>query len=71
MAASGASGYASYGMCGLDDGGVLHRMPEAFCRSLEEGNRWWKEVVPRRRREEKHAKAAVAVPVCDGACRDV
>ena len=44
LAASGASGYASYGMCGLDDGGVLHRMPEAFCRSLEEGNRWWKEV---------------------------
>ena len=36
----------SYGMCGLD-GGVLHRMPEAFCRSLEEGNRWWKEVVLR------------------------
>ena len=61
MAASGASGYASYGMCGLDDGGVLHRMPEAFCRSLEEGNRWWKEVVPRLGGR-KAAKAAVLFP---------
>ena len=61
MAASGASGYASYGMCGLDDGGVLHRMPEAFCRSLEEGNRWWKEVVLRLG-VRKAAKAAVLFP---------
>ena len=36
-------------------------MPEAFCRSLEEGNRWWKEVVPRHGGR-KAAKAAVLFP---------
>ncbi len=70
MAASGASGYASYGMCGLDDGGVLHRMPEAFCRSLEEGKPLVERGCPETRRE-KSCKGSSAVPVCDGACRDV
>ena len=46
IAASGASGYTSYGMCGLDDGGVLHRMPEDFNASLKRGNEWAKKVIP-------------------------
>lgn len=46
IAASGAKGYWSYGMCGLDDGGVLHRMDEGFKASLAAGNRWAKKVIP-------------------------
>ena len=43
---AGADGYASYGMCGLDDGGVLHRMPRGFHESLKAGNEWAKKVIP-------------------------
>ncbi len=46
IAASGASGYTSYGMCGLDDGGVLHRMSEGFNSSLKAANEWFKRVAP-------------------------
>ena len=46
IAASGASGYTSYGMCGLDDGGVLHRMSDGFNESLSVVNSWFKRVVP-------------------------
>lgn len=46
IAASGASGYTSYGMCGLDDGGVLHRMSDGFNESLSAANSWFKRVVP-------------------------
>ncbi len=46
MVANGISGYSSYGMCGLDDGGVLHRMPKVFLDSLEKGNKWAKTVIP-------------------------
>jgi hypothetical protein len=46
IVASGAKGYTSYGMCGLDDGGVLHRMGEAFNNSLGAANKWAKEVIP-------------------------
>lgn len=61
IAASGACGYSSYGMCGLDDGGVLHRMPEAFCDSLAAGNAWAKAVIPRLG-ERKAARAAILFP---------
>lgn len=44
--AGGAAGYTSYGMCGLDDGGVLHRMEESFHASLGRANEWAKEVIP-------------------------
>lgn len=47
MAAAGAMGYESYGFCGLDDGGILHRMDEGFTRALEMGNVWFKRVVPK------------------------
>lgn len=47
IVASGAAGYTSYGMCGLDDGGVLHRMPPCFNESLARGNAWAKRVIPR------------------------
>ena len=33
-------------MCGLDDGGVLHRMPQTFNNSLKTGNEWAKKVIP-------------------------
>jgi len=46
IVASGAKGYTSYGMCGLDDGGVLHRMGEAFNNSLGTANKWAKKVIP-------------------------
>lgn len=46
IVASGASGYTAYGMCGLDDGGVLHRMEECFNTSLSRANEWAKLVIP-------------------------
>ncbi len=47
IVASGANGYNSYGMCGLDDGGVLHRMSDGFNNSLKTANEWAKEVIPK------------------------
>lgn len=46
IVAGGASGYTSYGMCGLDDGGVLHRMGQQFLDSLARANEWAKQVIP-------------------------
>jgi len=46
MVANGVKGYSSYGMCGLDDGGVLHRMDQSFIESLALANAWAKEVIP-------------------------
>lgn len=46
IAASGASGYTSYGFCGMDDGGLLHRMSDGFNSSLKAANEWFKAVVP-------------------------
>lgn len=46
IVASGAKGYSAYGMCGLDDGGILHRMDEKFRESLRTGNAWMKRVTP-------------------------
>ncbi len=47
IVASGAHGVQSYGFCGLDDGGVLHRMDEGFTRSLSVGNLWARRVIPK------------------------
>ncbi|MGN1019051.1 MAG: hypothetical protein ACI4O7_01650 [Aristaeellaceae bacterium] len=47
IVASGASGVSAYGMCGMDDGGLLHRMDEGFTDSLSRGNAWAKDVIPR------------------------
>lgn len=46
MTGCGISGYSSYGMCGLDDGGVLHRMEDSFIESLKTANEWAKKVIP-------------------------
>lgn len=46
MVANGISGYTSYGMCGLDDGGVLHRMEDTFQQSLSTANEWAKRIIP-------------------------
>lgn len=46
IVSSGASGYTSYGVCGLDDGGLLHRMGEDFQESLRQANEWAKQVIP-------------------------
>ncbi len=46
-AASGASGHYAYGYCGLDDGGVMHKLGDPFQSSLRDGNNWAKEVLPR------------------------
>lgn len=46
IVASGASGISAYGMCGMDDGGLLHRMDEGFTDSLSRGNAWAKTVIP-------------------------
>lgn len=53
MAAAGIDGYTSYGMCGMDDGGVLNRMPEGFNKSLRAGNLWAKCVIPKIKGERK------------------
>ena len=44
---SGAKGIMAYGWCGMDDGGLLHRMEEGFMDSLARGNAWAKTVIPR------------------------
>lgn len=46
MVGNGVSGYSSYGFCGLDDGGVLHRMDKGFNESLKTGNEWARKVIP-------------------------
>lgn len=61
IVASGAAGCTSYGMCGLDDGGVLHRMPQHFNESLARGNAWAKRVIPQLGALEK-AKIAILFP---------
>lgn len=45
IAASGAKGCTAYGMCGLDDGGVLHRMDKGFKESLKTANEWAKQAM--------------------------
>ena len=45
IAASGAAGYTSYGVNGLDDGGVMHRMDKGFCDSLAAANNGFKKIV--------------------------
>lgn len=44
--ASGAKGYFVYGYCGLDDGGIMHRMDKSFKDSIRIGNEWAKKVIP-------------------------
>lgn len=61
IVASGAKGYSSYGMCGLDDGGVMHRMDEGFKDSLSKGNEWAKRVIPLIKGERK-CPAAILFP---------
>ena len=61
IAASGASGYTSYGFCGMDDGGLLHRMSDGFNGSLKAANEWFKEVVPRIEGQHK-AEVAILFP---------
>ena len=61
IAASGASGYTSYGMCGLDDGGVLHRMEEHFHESLSRANAWLKRVLAQLGKK-KQADIAILFP---------
>lgn len=46
IVASGAAGISAYGWCGMDDGGLLHRMDEGFITSLSRGNHWAKNVIP-------------------------
>jgi hypothetical protein len=47
-AASGASAIAAYGYGGMDDGGILHRMDDAFKDSIKAGLAWAKRVMPLR-----------------------
>lgn len=44
--ACGASGIHAYGYCGLDDGGVMHKLLPHFKASIGVGNRWVAEVIP-------------------------
>ena len=46
IALSGAAGVSAYGFCGMDDGGLLHRMDEGFVSSLTRANEWAKRVIP-------------------------
>ncbi len=67
IAAAGASGYTSYGMCGLDDGGLLHRMEGAFNDSLSLANAWAKQVLPRLGAK-KQADIAILFPSAMALC---
>jgi len=60
MAANGISGYSSYGVCGMDDGGLLERMPDSFKESLRTANDWCKKVIPLLKKRKK--KAAILFP---------
>lgn len=61
IVASGASGISAYGFCGMDDGGLLHRMDESFTESLSRGNRWAKQVIPLLGKRKK-SRAAILFP---------
>lgn len=67
MVGCGISGYTSYGMCGLDDGGVLHRMNENFNKSLKTGNEWAKNVIPKINGERKK-QVAILFPSAMALC---
>ena len=58
---SGAGGVMAYGWCGMDDGGLLHRMEEGFRESLARGNAWAKLVIPRLGARKK-SRAAILYP---------
>ncbi len=53
MTACGMDGYTSYGMNGLDDGGVLNRMDQSFMDSLRLANQWCAEIIPLRKGRRK------------------
>lgn len=67
IVASGASGYTSYGMCGLDDGGLLHRMGGQFNESLGRANEWAKTVIPQLGAKKK-ADIAILFPSAMAVC---
>ena len=46
MTAAGMAGYTSYGLGGMDDGGVLQKMPQPFLDSLKRANMWMQDVIP-------------------------
>lgn len=60
-AASGADGIHAYGYCGLDDGGVMHKLSPVFKQSIADGNRWAKQVIPRRKGRPE-TKTAILFP---------
>lgn len=60
-AASGADGIHAYGYCGLDDGGVMHKLSPEFKQSIADGVNWIKQVIPRRKGRPK-CKTAVLFP---------
>ncbi|MBE5833851.1 MAG: hypothetical protein E7309_04365 [Butyrivibrio sp.] len=53
MVAQGVFGYSSYGINGLDDGGVLNRVEPYVLDSLKRGNEWLSNVVPKRKGKKK------------------
>ena len=61
IVASGAQGLSAYGMCGMDDGGLLHRMDEGFTDSLSRGNAWVKTVIPQLG-QRKQSRIAILFP---------
>jgi hypothetical protein len=61
IVASGAKAYSSYGICGLDDGGLLDRMDDYFLSSLETANNWMKKIVPLIK-DKKGPKIAILFP---------
>lgn len=61
IVASGAAGISAYGMCGMDDGGLLHRMDAGFTESLTRGNTWAKEVIPQMGKR-RQSRVAILFP---------
>ena len=61
IVAAGAKGISAYGWCGLDDGGILHRMDEDFLGSLSRANQWAKKVIPQLGRR-KRSRVAILFP---------
>lgn len=64
---SGAGGYTSYGVCGMDDGGLLQRMGQPFLDSLQRGNAWMQEVLERTGAR-CPSKIAILFPTAMAAC---
>ena len=70
MVAAGISGYTSYGVCGMDDGGLLHRMDPPFLEALRHANRWMQRTLPQLGAR-KTSEIGILFPTAMAACESM